>query len=673
VMDGASHDRTIGRQSAASGRGAGALEIQNFLNKSSDGTPARPEHHVSKARNRISKTSRTFPIRRRAQAACTSFSTIIARTTNPSTDCHFNGTQTSPSNTMSPALMDSSCPVSHFLFVQQQWMDPRNAPSSRSTAAAERSIGGATSSSSSPADARHPSADARQFGAAPLASHVNVCPNTPSLAAFTVPSSSGRASSSALWDAVPGAVGGFCSVLVGHPLDLLKVRMQAGPSASHLSSSSGGGGGTPSLHNHRHHSNGRQMTTSAARPWLGHRPMPAAFQRNRSMLSLSTQTTSRTGRRIGHLGVWNTGASQAIRWGLAAPAERSGGVGTLSALGGAVSRAPAVMSSASAMPPTAGLRGMAMDVVRQNGIRGLYAGMTAPLVAVVPAFGVTIWSFEAAKRQLLLLRPEHHRQQQHGFDPASMSHQQQQLTVSEAAAAGAASGVFAAFVLGPLERIKCEFQLHPHRYRSFLDCVRVQIARGGGGGPQPMSMPPRLSSWSLSNPYSTHQPGLSFPAVGQVRELFRGTFLTVCRDVPGNAMYFAVYESVRRAILSSTWRRHNETDDASSSSRRRLAATALAGGIAGVANWCLCLPVDAVKTRWQTAPAGAYSSPLHVFRDMLREGGNQHAGSQQGRSAGGIAALYRGLGPAVLRAFPANAVALCAVDLTRQVLGMPTL
>jgi solute carrier family 25 (mitochondrial carnitine/acylcarnitine transporter), member 20/29 len=309
-----------------------------------------------------------------------------------------------------------------------------------------------------------------------------------------------------------------------------------------------------------------------------------------------------------------------------------------------------------------------MDVVRQNGIRGLYAGMTAPLVAVVPAFGVTIWSFEAAKRQLLLLRPEHHRQlHQQGLVPVSS---QQQLTVSEAAAAGAASGVFAAFVLGPLERIKCEFQLHPHRYRSFLDCVRVQIA--GGGGMQPLAMmPPRLSSsWSLSNPYSTQQPGLSFPAVGQVRELFRGTFLTVCRDVPGNAMYFAVYESVRRTILSSTWRRHETDDASSSSSRRRLVATALAGGIAGVANWCLCLPIDAVKTRWQTAPTGAYSSPLHVFREMLREG-NQQVGSQQGRS--GVAALYRGLGPAVLRAFPANAVALCAVDLTRQTLGMPTL
>jgi solute carrier family 25 (mitochondrial carnitine/acylcarnitine transporter), member 20/29 len=648
----------MGRQSAASGRGAGALELQNFQNKSSDGTPARSEHHVSKARTEFRKSAARFRFGPKQRAASsTSFSTIIiARTSNAFTDCHFNGTQTSPSNTMNPALMDSSCPVSHFLFVQQQWMHPENAPaSSRSPAAAERSIGGATSSSSSPADARHPSADARQFGTAPLSWDAN----RPSESSAV----SSERRSSALWDAVPGAVGGFCSVLVGHPLDLLKVRMQAGPSASHLSSSSGGG--APSFHNHR-----RQMTPSAARPWLGHRPMPAAFQRNRSMLSLSTQTASRTGRRIGHLGVWNTGASQAIRWGLAAaPAERSGGVGTMSGLGGAVSRAPAVMSSASAMPPTTSLRGMAMDVVRQNGIRGLYAGMTAPLVAVVPAFGVTIWSFEAAKRQLLLLRPEHHRQQQqHEFDPASMW-QQQRLTVSEAAAAGAASGIFAAFVLGPLERIKCEFQLHPHRYRSFLDCVRVQIA-GGGGVMQPLSMPPRLSSWSLSNPYSTQRPGLSFPAVGQVREMFRGTFLTVCRDVPGNAVYFAVYESVRRAILSSTWRRP-EADDATSSSRRRLVATALAGGMAGVANWCLCLPVDAVKTRWQTAPAGAYSSPVHVLREMLREG-KQHAGPQ-GRSAGGIAALYRGLGPAVLRAFPANAVALCAVDLTRQVLGMPTL
>jgi Mitochondrial carrier protein len=259
--------------------------------------------------------------------------------------------------------------------------------------------------------------------------------------------------------------------------------------------------------------------------------------------------------------------------------------------------------------------------------------------------------------------------------PVSLPSQHQQLTVTEAALAGAASGIFAAFVLGPLEKIKCEFQLHPHRYRSFWDCLRGQLAGNHrfphrGGAPASSPPPPRLTMWSLSNPYASQPAPVSFSAAVRVRELFRGTFLTMCRDVPGNAVYFAVYESVRRTILAASdesW--HPDSSDASSSPRRRLAATALAGGIAGVANWCLCLPVDAVKTRWQTSPAGTYSSPLQVLRDVLREGSQV-----QGRRTGGrVAALYRGLGPAVLRAFPANAVALCAVDVTRQVLGMPTL
>lgn len=465
-------------------------------------------------------------------------------------------------------------------------------------------------------------------------------------------SASRRPSTSALWDAVPGAVGGFCSVVIGHPLDLLKVRMQAGTSpSSQLSPSAAGPGASPTLHGHPQ-ANHRQMTTSASGPW-GHR-LSRSFQNNRLLLSSLAQRAPRTG----HLGVWNTGASPAMHWGMAGTgAVRSGGVGTTSAWGGAaVARAPVLVES----PAPTSIRGMAMDVVRQNGIRGLYAGMTAPLVAVVPAFGVTIWSFEAAKRQLILRRPE-------GHDPGSVSSSRQQLAVSEAALAGAASGVLAAFVLGPLEKIKCEFQLHPTRYRSFLDCVRVQLA----GNPQHLSAsPPRLMSWSLSNPYAASPSGPSFSAVGRIRELFRGTFLTVCRDVPGNATYFAVHEMVRRTLLSNAWQ--PETDDvssSSSSSRRRLMATAVAGGIAGVVNWCLCLPVDAVKTRWQTAPVGTYSSPLHVLRDMLREGGIQAGGPRRT----GISALYRGLGPAVLRAFPANAVALCAVDLTRQVLGMPTL
>jgi solute carrier family 25 carnitine/acylcarnitine transporter 20/29 len=228
------------------------------------------------------------------------------------------------------------------------------------------------------------------------------------------------------------------------------------------------------------------------------------------------------------------------------------------------------------------------------------------------------------------------------------------LSVGATAVAGAASGIPAAFVLGPLERIKCRFQLHPGRYRSLLECAREAHRTSSHHGHHGFGFQGRSSLWI------------------RVREVFRGTGLTVLRDVPGNAVYFALYESTRRQLLaqlsSSTSsalpcsvRSGSPAGDAADAAPGRLqtaAAAALAGGTAGVANWCLCLPVDAVKTRWQTAPPGLYASPRDAARAIVAEGG------------GRASALFRGLRPALLRAFPANAAALCGVEVTRQVLGL---
>jgi solute carrier family 25 carnitine/acylcarnitine transporter 20/29 len=249
-------------------------------------------------------------------------------------------------------------------------------------------------------------------------------------------------------------------------------------------------------------------------------------------------------------------------------------------------------------------------------------------------------TFELAKKL------QHDQSQQ--FAPSLPDRQhERRLSVGAAALAGAASGIPAALVLGPLERIKCRFQLHPGRYRSLLECAR--------------------EAHRTHSPHRHDRRGSPFRRPSslwiRVREVFRGTGLTVLRDVPGNAVYFAVYESARRQLLA---RLSSSTSSTSPCSDRpgtpgRLqaaAAAALAGGTAGVANWCLCLPVDAVKTRWQTAPPGLYASPRDAARAIVAEGG------------GRASALFRGLRPALLRAFPANAAALCGVEVTRQVLGL---
>jgi hypothetical protein len=75
----------------------------------------------------------------------------------------------------------------------------------------------------------------------------------------------------------------------------------------------------------------------------------------------------------------------------------------------------------------------------------------------------------------------------------------------------------------------------------------------------------------------------------------------------------------------------------------RFAATVAAGGIAGVAMWGTVLPIDSAKTRIQAArPGDKYDVRLlQALKIAWLEGG--------------IKSWWAGLGPTILRAFPANA------------------
>lgn len=66
-----------------------------------------------------------------------------------------------------------------------------------------------------------------------------------------------------------------------------------------------------------------------------------------------------------------------------------------------------------------------------------------------------------------------------------------------------------------------------------------------------------------------------------------------------------------------------------------------AGGMAGINNWIIGMPADVLKSRLQTAPEGTYNGIRDVFRELMRKEGP--------------AALYKGITPVMLRAFPANA------------------
>lgn len=184
----------------------------------------------------------------------------------------------------------------------------------------------------------------------------------------------------------------------------------------------------------------------------------------------------------------------------------------------------------------------------------------------------------------------------------------QVLSKPELFAAGAFSGIFTTSIMAPGERIKCLLQIQqggtaPQKYAGMVDCARQLYSEGG------------------------------------IKSIYKGSVATILRDVPASGMYFMTYEVVKEALVP---------EDASN--RMKMAATIAAGGCAGIANWLVAMPADVLKSRLQTAPEGTYPKGMRdVFKQLMEREG--------------VTALYKGVTPVMLRAFPANAACFVGFEI----------
>ncbi|RKO86493.1 mitochondrial carrier domain-containing protein, partial [Blyttiomyces helicus] len=173
-----------------------------------------------------------------------------------------------------------------------------------------------------------------------------------------------------------------------------------------------------------------------------------------------------------------------------------------------------------------------------------------------------------------------------------------ELSMLEYALAGGFSAIPTTIVTTPMERVKVVLQTQDQRvggvkYKGMFDAGGAMLKEGG------------------------------------VASLYRGTIATLARDVPGSAAYFVAYEAVYRAL------KPKDQEGIS------IGAVLFSGGMAGVAMWSIAIPPDVIKSRIQSAPAGTYKGFLDAGVQIVK--------------AEGPTALFKGLGPALLRAFPANA------------------
>lgn len=146
-----------------------------------------------------------------------------------------------------------------------------------------------------------------------------------------------------------------------------------------------------------------------------------------------------------------------------------------------------------------------------------------------------------------------------------------------------------------------------------------------------------------------------------MRALFRGTIATIARDSPGSAAwvyvqpsrtsltrfasYFAAYEATKLAI----------TPKGKDPGDLNLGSIMVAGGAAGVAMWSIAIPPDTIKSRLQGAPAGTYSGFMDCARQLVAKDG--------------MGALFKGLGPAMVRAVPANAATFLGYEVAMKAMN----
>ncbi|KAL6985782.1 hypothetical protein U1Q18_019155 [Sarracenia purpurea var. burkii] len=249
----------------------------------------------------------------------------------------------------------------------------------------------------------------------------------------------------------------------------------------------------------------------------------------------------------------------------------------------------------------------ALDAVRQTiaseGPRGLYKGMGAPL-ATVAAFNAVLFTVRGQMETLLRSEPG------------------APLTVNQQIICGAGAGVAVSILACPTELIKCRLQAQSAVAESGSAAVAVKY-----GGPMDVGRQVLRSE-------------------GGVRGLFKGLVPTMAREIPGNAVMFGVYETLKKFLA--------EGEDTSNLGRGSLT---VAGGVAGASFWLFVYPTDVVKSVIQVDDYKnpKFSGSIDAFRKIV--------------AAEGVKGLYKGFGPAMARSVPANAACFLAYEITRSSLG----
>uniref|UniRef100_A0A7S3LWY5 Uncharacterized protein n=1 Tax=Palpitomonas bilix TaxID=652834 RepID=A0A7S3LWY5_9EUKA len=239
--------------------------------------------------------------------------------------------------------------------------------------------------------------------------------------------------------------------------------------------------------------------------------------------------------------------------------------------------------------------------IAEEGALGLYRGLPSPMMGAMMENATLFATYGRFKSMLT-------------------AGENRPLTIKETFVAGCGAGFCAAFILTPVELVKCRMQVQELEmkagrvlevnYKNTFDCFKRTLFNEGLSG------------------------------------LYRGHIATLLREIPGNGAWFATYEIACNAIAAQAGCERYELGPLS---------LIAAGGLGGMAYWSAFYPADTVKSKMQTASVHEKQTFLSVMRKTFANEG--------------VSGLYRGFGLTLVRAVPANAAIFAVYEMVSRAIA----
>ncbi|ESN96828.1 hypothetical protein HELRODRAFT_187365 [Helobdella robusta] len=253
-----------------------------------------------------------------------------------------------------------------------------------------------------------------------------------------------------------------------------------------------------------------------------------------------------------------------------------------------------------------------LTTFKKEGIyRGLYAGTLPSLAAQVAENSVLFLGYGLCQKMVANM-----------VDKKKIS----DLNVIENATSGSLAAFFSSLVLCPTELIKCKLQA----MREMCSTIKHE-------SPELALQHKNIGPWMLTKQVLREE---------GVKGLFKGLVPTFIREMPGYFFFFGGYETCKILL----------TPEGQSKDDLGLWKTIVCGGVGGICLWTAIFPSDVIKSRVQIGLSTDNSqSFVSAVKEIIRKEG--------GRS------LYRGLGPTLLRTFPATGGLFVAYENTKKYLS----